>query len=87
MRILFTAAVAACLSAVASPALAGDPIWGYECVTYPCYPTDYLVEDVRDEVTVDVNGPVVCVTDPCEQPPLLTVCVARLDTCQDVYVW
>ena len=60
----------------------------YVCVMYPCYPQDwppYLQERARelldDEVTVEVNPPVVCVQEPCDQEPLVVVCVVRLNTC------
>jgi len=91
MRVLLATAMAAGLALTASPAFANDPIdWPWVCVQYPCYPTDYppfLLGQLGDEVTVDVNGPVVCVTEPCDQPPLLEVCVERLGECTEVYVW
>lgn len=37
--------------------------------------------DPDDYVTVTVNGFVVCVTEPCEQPPLVEVCVVPVALC------
>lgn len=84
MRVLLLAAAAG-LALTTSPALANDPIdWGYECVRYPCYPTDYppyLLDQSQNVVTVEFNPGYVCVTEPCEQPPLVTVCVVPLSYC------
>ena len=44
-------------------------------------PASAAPPDLSDEVTVRIQGPINCVTEPCEQPPLLTVCVVRLNTC------
>jgi hypothetical protein len=40
--------------------------------------------DPDNYVTVTFNGPIVCVTEPCDQPPLVTVCVVPTGTCVDV---
>lgn len=37
--------------------------------------------DPDDYVTVEVNGPINCVTEPCDQPPPLTVCVVPIGYC------
>lgn len=82
MRIVLAAVLAAGLASVAAPASASpsDPIhdllYGYECVQYPCYVTDYppyLLDQIGTEVRV--NPGYVCVTEPCDQPPLVTACV------------
>ena len=37
--------------------------------------------DPDDYVTVEFNPMVVCVTEPCDQPPPVTVCVVPLQYC------
>lgn len=83
-RGLVAATMALGLASLATPAQA-DHHWGYDCVRYPCYPEDYVeyVANliVEDLVSIDYNPPVVCVTEPCDQPPPYTVCINPLELC------
>ena len=50
------------------------------CLTVAAFaaPASAALPDPDDYVTVEVNGPVVCVTEPCNQPPPVTVCVKQV---------
>lgn len=56
----------------------------YQCVMYPCGPGDwveYLSGGAGGLVGVEIQGPVVCVTEPCDQPMPVVVCVAHQLVC------
>lgn len=44
-------------------------------------PAHAALPDPDDYVTVEFNPPVNCVTEPCDQPPPVTVCVVPVGYC------
>lgn len=86
-RLVLAGAVAG-VAAVGVPAqayeLPGDcapPDCSYDCVTYPCYPSDWIEYLGGRVVTVEHQPMVVCVTYPCYQPMPVVVCVVPAAVC------
>lgn len=86
-RLVLAGAVAG-VAAIGVPAqayeLPGDcapPECSYDCVTYPCYPSDWIDVLGRGLVTVEQQDPVVCVQFPCWQPMPVVVCVVPAAVC------
>jgi hypothetical protein len=78
--------------AAAVPAQAAEQTAAPDCVKEPCYQCfmypcgldqwlEYLGAGGGGLVTVQYNPPVVCVTEPCDQPMPVVVCVARDAVC------
>lgn len=92
MRALSRLVLAASLAGLATAAPAAEAYRDcirtpcYQCVMYPCGPldwVDYIGDRTEGIVDVEYNPPVVCVQEPCDQPPPVVVCVAHETVCTD----
>lgn len=78
MRRLSRLVLAAALVSLAAAVPAQAYQKPYQCVMYPCGPGDWIeYVSGSDVVTVEFQEPVVCVTEPCDQPMPVVVCVAH----------